>query len=104
MRRMMYFLAAVSCAPVALAAQAPDTVALVITLGQDTIGVERYTRTADRLVDDMVMRDRTPAIVRHLVADLGPDGMISRIEVDNKPVIASDVSPIHIVARFTIYL
>src|SRR5690349_14799649 len=101
MRRMMYVWAAVTFAPLALAAQAADTVALVITLGQDTIGVERYARTADRLVDDMVMRDRTPAIVRHVVADLGPDGLISRVEVDNKPLIASDVSPIHIVARFT---
>lgn len=101
MRRLMSVVAAVTFAPVALAAQAPDTVALVITLGQDTIGVERYTRAADRLVDDMVMRDRTPAIVRHVVADLAPEGMISRLEVDNKPVVASAVSPIHIVARFT---
>ena len=101
MRRMMYVWAAVTFAPLALAAQAADTVALVITLGQDTIGVERYARTADRLVDDMVMRDRTPAIFRHVVADLGPQGMISRVEIDNKPLTASDVSPIHIVARFT---
>src|SRR2546430_4569236 len=42
--------------------QAPDSGAFVITLGKDTIGMERYTRTADRLVDDMVMRDRAPVI------------------------------------------
>ncbi len=81
--------------------QAPDSGAFVITLGQDTIGAERYTRTADRLIDDMVMRERAPVIVRHLVATLGADGMISNVELDNKPVVASDVSPIHIVARFT---
>jgi len=63
----------------------------VITLGKDTIGMERYTRTADRLVDDMVMRDRAPVISRHFVATLGADGLISHIELDNKPVVASAV-------------
>ncbi len=65
MHVLMYLLAAVI--------QAPDSGAFVITLGQDTIGVERYARTADRLVDDMVLRDRAPVITRHLVAELGPD-------------------------------
>jgi len=85
----------------AVAIQAPDSGAFVITLGRDTIGMERYRRTADRLVDDMVMRDRAPVISRHLVATLGADGLISHIELDNKPVVASDVSPIHAVGRFT---
>jgi len=84
-----------------VALQAPDSGAFVITLGKDTIGMERYTRTADRLVDDMVMRDRAPVIFRHLVATLGADGLISHIELDNKPAVASDVSPIHAVGRFT---
>src|SRR5256886_13366504 len=75
----------------ALALQAPDSGAFVITLGKDTIGMERYTRTADRLVDDMVMRDRAPVISRHFVATLGADGLISHIELDNKPVVASAV-------------
>src|SRR5207249_2073591 len=66
-----------------------------------TIGMERYTRTADRLVDDMVMRDRAPVISRHFVATLGADGLISHIELDNKPVVASAVSPIHAVGRYT---
>ena len=85
----------------AVTVQAPDSGAFVITLGKDTIGVERYARTADRLVDDMVMRDRAPVIFRHLVATLGADGLISRIEFDTKPVVASDVAPIHAVGRFT---
>jgi hypothetical protein len=86
---------------VAAALQAPDSGAFVITLGKDTIGMERYTRTADRLADDMVMRDRAPVILRHLVATIGADGLISHLEVDSKPVLASDVSPIHVVGRFT---
>src|SRR5438128_1970386 len=85
----------------AVALQAPDSGAFVITLGKDTIGMERYTRTADRLVDDMVMRDRAPVISRHFVATLGADGLISHIELDNKPVVASAVSPIHAVGRYT---
>jgi len=81
--------------------QSPDSGAFVITLGKDTIGVERYTRTADRLVDDAVMRDRAPAIARHFVADLGPDGLISHLDLDTKPLGATDVLASHIVARFT---
>src|SRR5438477_9273892 len=93
----MYFLMYL----VAVAFQTPDSGAFVITLGKDTIGMERYTRSADRLVDDMVMRDRAPVIYRHLVATLGADGLISHVELDNRPVVASDVSPIHAVGRFT---
>lgn len=101
MRRMMFLLAALGSAPFALAGQAADSVALVITLGRDTIGVERYTRSAARLVDDMVMRERTPAIVRHLVATLGADGLITTVEVDNKPLGAPDAAPLRIAARYT---
>ncbi|HYL22387.1 MAG TPA: DUF2911 domain-containing protein [Gemmatimonadales bacterium] len=82
-------------------AQAPDSGAFVITLGKDTIGVERYTRTADRVVDDMVMRDRAPVISRHFVGDLGADGLITRLEVDNQPLGTTDVPASHVVARFT---
>ena len=82
-------------------AQAPDSGAFVITLGKDTIGVERYTRTADRVVDDMVMRDRAPVISRHFVGDLGADGLITRLEVDNQPLGSTDVPASHVVARFT---
>lgn len=81
--------------------QAPETAAFVITLGKDTIGVERYTRTADRIVDDMVMRDRAPVIERHFVGDLGPDGLITRLDVENRPLGTTDVPPSHIVARYT---
>ena len=82
-------------------AQAPDSGAFVITLGKDTIGVERYTRTVDRVVDDMVMRDRAPVISRHFVGDLGADGLITRLEVDNQPLGSTDVPARHVVARFT---
>ena len=92
---------------VALLASSPllaqtDSGAFVITLGADTIGMERYTRTADRLVDDMVMRDRTPAVTRHFVADIGPDGLVSRMELDNQPVTPTEAAgPLHLVARYS---
>jgi hypothetical protein len=81
--------------------QAPDSGALIITLGKDTIGVERYTRTADRLVEDMVMRDRAPVIARHMVAELGSDGLITHLDLDIKPLGTTDVPPSHIAARYT---
>ena len=81
--------------------QAPDSGALIITLGKDTIGVERYTRTADRLVEDMVMRDRAPVIARHMVAELGSDGLITHLDLDVKPLGTTDVPPSHIAARYT---
>src|SRR5438094_803334 len=64
-----------------VALQAADSGAFVITLGKDTIGMERYTRTADRLVDDMVMRDRAPVISRHFVGTLGADGRLTTQKV-----------------------
>ena len=57
-------------APAALPAQAADSGAFVITLGTDTIAVERYTRSRDELRDDMVLRDRSPVTTRRLVAML----------------------------------
>src|SRR5204863_9193557 len=86
---------------VALAFQAPDSGAFVIMLGRDTIGMERYTRAADRLVDDRVMRDRAPVVFRHLVATIGADGLTSHVELDNNPVVAAVVPPIHDVGRVT---
>ena len=85
---------------VALHTQAPDSGAFVVTLGKDTIGIERYARSADRLVDDMVVRDRAPAIARHFVATLGPDGSITRLELDNKPASGAGTPTLHGVATF----
>ncbi len=83
------------------ALQAPDSGAFVITLGKDTIAVERYTRTADRLVDDVVLRGRAPVIVRHFVATLNPDGSVARLELDNSAPGDPTRPPFHGVARFT---
>src|SRR5207247_751332 len=84
-----------------VALQAADSGAFVITLGKDTIGMERYTRTADRLVDDMVMRDRAPVSSRHSVGTPGADGLIRHIELETRSVVGAAVSPIHAVGRYT---
>lgn len=88
-------------APIALTAQTPDSGAFLITLGADTIIVERYTRTGDQLVDDMVLRDRTPTVLRHYVATLRPDGSIARLELDAKPAAGAAGPALHGVATFT---
>lgn len=51
---------------------APETGAFIVRLGDDTVAVERYTRTADRLEGDIVLR--SPTRVGHYVVMLGPDG------------------------------
>lgn len=55
-----------------MALDAPETGAFIVRLGSDTVAVERYTRTADRLEGDIALR--SPARIGHYVVMLGPDG------------------------------
>jgi hypothetical protein len=77
-------LATVSCAPRATqtaagsAIDAPETGAFIVRLGDDTVAVERFTRTADRVEGDIVLR--SPARIGHYVITLGPDGRPTRAE------------------------
>ncbi len=65
------------------ASQAPETGAFVVRMGRDTLGVETYTRTADRLTGTIVTRaPRTT--VRTYTATLRPDGSVSRVEVETR--------------------
>lgn len=50
----------------------------VTLLGSDTVGVERYTRTANRLEGDYLSRFQGARLV-HYVADLAPDGRIRSV-------------------------
>src|SRR3712207_2079022 len=56
----------------------PETGAFLVRLGDDTVAVERYTRTADRLEGDVV--NRSPARIAHYVVMLGPAGLPTRAE------------------------
>jgi DUF2911 family protein len=63
--------------PAALPAQ---TGQFVVRLGRDTLAVERYTRTADRLEGEQVVR--SPRTVHRLyTATFGPGGAIERFEL-----------------------
>lgn len=50
----------------------------VTTLGSDTVAVERYTRTGNRLEGDYLSRFQVARLV-HYVADLAPDGRIRSV-------------------------
>src|SRR5438270_11837653 len=63
--------------PAALAAQ---TGQFVVRLGNDTLAIERYTRTADRLEGEQVVR--SPRTVHRLyTATFGPGGVVERFEL-----------------------
>src|SRR5467141_5276576 len=75
--RRLSLLIAVLPLPAALAAQ---TGQFLVRLGRDTLAVERYTRTADRLEGEQVVR--SPRTVHRLyTATFGPGGAIERFEL-----------------------
>ena len=58
-----------------LTAQAPATAYIVTRLGVDTVAIERYTRSGDKLEGDLVLRHPRVRTI-HYIADLGPQGRI----------------------------
>jgi hypothetical protein len=72
--------------PATLAGQGrPERAAFVSRLGDDTLSVEQFTRTGNRLEVDLATRvPRTRRI--HFVATLNPDQTVSRLEVNAQPV------------------
>jgi hypothetical protein len=63
-----------------LAGQAkPEPAAFITRLGNDTIAVERYSRSADKLVGDLLVRSPRTRII-HYEATLGRDGTVERYE------------------------
>lgn len=78
-----------------LAAQNPLTTvsaAFVTKLGTDTVAVERYTRSGDKLVGDLLLRSPR-ARIYHYVADLAPNGMIKAMTVNVRRVGSDLTSP-----------
>ena len=75
--RRCSLLIAVLAAPALLAAQ---TGQFVVRLGRDTLAIEQYTRRADRLEGELVVR--APRTVHRLYTmTLGPGGTIARFEL-----------------------
>lgn len=58
-----------------LVAQTPATAYIVTRLGVDTVAIERYTRTSNKLEGDLVLRHPRVRTI-HYVAELGPQGQI----------------------------
>jgi hypothetical protein len=57
----------------------PETGAFIVRLGADTVAVERFTRTADRLEGDLIVRTPSTRIL-HYVVTLGPGGQPTRAD------------------------
>jgi hypothetical protein len=78
-----------------LAAQSPAPAvsgAFITRLGTDTLSVERYTRSGDKLVGDLLLRNPRARII-HYVADLAPNGAIKGMTVNVRPVTSDSASP-----------
>lgn len=76
----VWLLLAAACAP-AVPVPATESGAFVVRFGPDTIAVERYTRTGDRLQGELVVRDNATA-TRRYQADLNRDGSVRRLRVE----------------------
>jgi hypothetical protein len=65
-------------AAVPLAAQTSTPAYIVTRLGTDTVAVERFTRSSNRLEGDLLLK--YPRVrTMHYVADLGPRGEINSL-------------------------
>lgn len=81
---------AATCAAAA-AAQTADSAAFIIRLGNDTTAIERYVRTADRIVAEAVQR--SPATITHrLELALDANGGVRRAEWTVRPAAAAQPS------------
>ena len=75
-------------------AQRPEGAAFVTTLGQDTVAVERYTRTADRIEGDIALRTPRARSI-HYVAHLDRAGRVGRFELVSRfPGSPADSAPL----------
>lgn len=96
MRRPVFALIApvllVSAAAGGAAAQAPERGGFIVRLGNDTVAVERFSRTRTQLEGDVVSRSPQNRIV-HYVATLGPTGRITRFESAMHPGAAGLAGP-----------
>jgi hypothetical protein len=87
-------LLAFSAAPVVAQTPAASVSGVFITkLGSDTVSIERYTRSGDKLVGDLLMRGMPRVRVIHYVADIAPNGMIKAMTINTRPVGSDSTTP-----------
>lgn len=78
-RQAAIVIAIAGCATASPTPMATSTSGMfVTTLGNDTVAVERYTRTSSRLEGDYLSRFQGARLV-HYVADLAPDGRMRSV-------------------------
>ena len=69
-----------------------ESAAFLVTIGNDTVSVERYTRTATTLTGEVVTR--TPRTTsRSYVAQLRPDGSVAGVQVTTRVLNAPPSAP-----------
>lgn len=88
---ILRLLAAAALLPLAMqaGAQQRDSAAFVVRIGTDTLSLERYVRTPDRITIDAV--HRSPATMVHrLSMSLAPDGRVTAGEWTVRPPGAAD--------------
>jgi hypothetical protein len=78
MRSLLCVAALAGLTPGVLVAQ--DKQSYVIRIGQDTIGLEEYTRTGNQVKGQYVLRSPVP-VHALFTADLSPDGTVRRLEL-----------------------
>lgn len=84
----------------ALAAQASDQGAFVVTLGKDTIVFERYARSGAQIEGDMLLRNTGAVVLRHYAGTLNADGSMATFEMTNRPAATPQARGTRFVARF----
>lgn len=70
----------------------PVAGAFIVRLGNDTVAVEQFVKSANKLEGDVVLRSPSTRVI-HYVADLGPDGNVTRLESALRPGNAWPNSP-----------
>lgn len=85
-------LAVLALSLAAAPAAAQESGAFVIRLGRDTVAVEQFTRTADRITGTLVARAPRTS-VRTYTAELRPDGTIARLEMTTRVPAAPALLP-----------
>jgi len=63
---------------------APVVGAFIVRLGTDTVAVEQFVKSSDKLEGDVVLRSPTTRVI-HYVATLGKDGTVTRMETATRP-------------------
>ncbi|HEX5521531.1 MAG TPA: hypothetical protein VFX29_07520, partial [Longimicrobiaceae bacterium] len=85
-------LAALAATPSLLAAQQPARAAFVTMLGNDTIAVERMSRTANELRAEVLLRSPRTTLTVYRMA-LGADGRPTSLEATSHDPAAGPASP-----------